>query len=76
MYSLLTLIKLQEGKAEYPAGYKPGIQVPKGGSMCGNCEYWEAKENKCNNKYWKQWAETDKIPYPGNEYCCDWWHSK
>jgi len=64
---------LTEGKAEYPSNHKPGLRVPKGGSMCANCEYWEAKDNKCKNKYWIQWAETDKVPYPGDEYCCNWW---
>jgi hypothetical protein len=71
MIKLINL--LLEGKAEYPADHKPGLRVPKGGSMCANCEYWESKENKCNNKYWVEWAGTDKVPYPGNEYCCNWW---
>ena len=71
MIKLINL--LIEGKAEYPADHKPGLRVPKGGSMCANCEYWEADGNICHNKYWQQWAETDKVPYPGDEYCCNWW---
>lgn len=67
-------ILLTEGKIEYPKGHKPGLKVPVGGSMCANCEYWKEEGNICNNKYWQQWAETEKVPYPGNQYCCDWWH--
>ena len=75
MIKLIELLK--EGQAEYPADYKPGIKVTKGGSMCANCEYWVEKSNECKNKYWLQWHDNDpKIPYPGDEYCCDWWHSK
>jgi hypothetical protein len=63
------------GKAEYPEGYMPGIKVPKGGSMCANCEYWIKEGNMCKNKYWLTWHKGDaNIPEAGNEYCCDWWH--
>jgi len=27
MYSLIELLKLQKGKAEYPANHKPGMRV-------------------------------------------------
>ncbi len=77
MYSLLELLKLQEGKIEYPSDHKPGMKVTKGGSMCGNCEYWVEKGNLCNNKYWLQWRDGNaKIPVAADEYCCNWWHSK
>ena len=67
---------LTEGEIKYPPNHKPGVRVPKGGAMCANCEYHNSKENICNNKYWRQWTETNKIPYPGNEYCCNWWEQK
>lgn len=77
MYKLLELINtLNEGAIEYPSDHKPGVRVPKGGSMCANCEYWKEEGNQCLNKYWEQWAETKKIPYPANEYCCNWWEQK
>jgi hypothetical protein len=51
------------------------MRVTKGGSMCANCEYWVADGNKCNNKYWVTWHdEVKEIPYPADEYCCNWWH--
>ena len=52
------------------------MRVTKGGSMCANCEYWVEDGNKCSNKYWKKWSETEQIPYPGDEYCCDWWQGE
>lgn len=70
----LSDIILKEGVAKYPKDHQPGMIVPKGGSMCANCEYWEKKGNLCNNKYWKEWAETEKIPVKADRYCCDWWH--
>ena len=57
--------------------HQPGMRVTKGGSMCANCEYWVEKGNICNNKYWLQWHDGEaKIPYPADEYCCNWWLSK
>ena len=80
MYSLLELLALQEGKAEkaeYPAGYKPGMKVTKGGSMCANCEYWIEEGNLCKNEYWLKWRDGKaKIPEKADEYCCDWWHAE
>ena len=66
------------GPGEYilPASHQAGMKVTKGGSMCANCEYWVEDGNKCSNKYWKKWAETEQVPHPGDEYCCDWWHAK
>jgi hypothetical protein len=76
MIKLSELI-LNEGPAEYPADHQPGMRVTKGGSMCGNCEYHEAEGNLCNNKYWLKWHDGNaNIPYPADEYCCNWWHSK
>jgi len=66
----------QYGGKKYalPKGHKAGLRVPKGGSCCANCEYW-IKE-RCTNKYYQAWAGTDKIPYPADEYCTDWWEPK
>lgn len=61
------------GKAVYASDHKAGMKVAKGGSMCANCEHWIEEGNKCNNKYWIKWAQTDTIPEVADEYCCDWW---
>ena len=58
MYSLLELLKLQEGKAEYPDNHKPGMRVTKGGSMCANCRFWIAEGNKCKNQLIKTFTES------------------
>ncbi len=76
MIKLSELI-LKEGPAEYPTHHQPGMRVTKGGSMCGNCEYHEDEGNLCNNKYWLKWHDgVEEIPYPADEYCCNWWHEK
>jgi len=76
MIKLSELI-LKEGPIEYPADHQPGMRVVKGGAMCGNCEYHIAEGNKCKNEYWLKWHDNNKeIPYPADEYCCNWWHSK
>jgi len=76
MIKLLELI-LKEGPAEYPADHQPGMRVAKGGSMCANCKFWISEGNKCNNKYWVTWHDGVKeIPYPADEYCCNWWNER
>jgi len=76
MIKLSELI-LKEGPAEYPVNHKPGMRVTKGGSMCANCEYHEHEDNLFNNKYWLKWHDGNaNIPYPADEYCCNWWHEK
>lgn len=64
----------KKGKVEYPPDHQPGMKVPKGGSMCKNCEY--VSGNKCTNKFFIQWYGSDIIPAPIDEYCSDWWHSR
>ena len=78
MITLTNILKeLQEGKIEYPSDHQPGMRVTKGGSMCGNCEYHIAEDNKCKNEYWLKWHNNnEEIPYPADEYCCNWWHEK
>jgi hypothetical protein len=61
------------GELVLPDSHQAGMRVTKGGSMCPNCEYWEEEGNICNNKYWKKWSEVEAIPYPADEYCCNWW---
>lgn len=62
------------GELELPASHRAGMQVTKGGSMCGNCKYHTAEGNICNNKYWNKWSEAEgKIPVAADQYCCDWW---
>ena len=61
------------GNYSVPEDHLAGIRVPKGGSCCANCEYWIAKEEICTNTHYQEWAGTNKIPYPADEYCTDWY---
>lgn len=61
------------GKMVLPPDHKAGIRVPKGGSCCANCLYWQAEKEICTSKHYIAWAGTDTIPYPADEYCTNWW---
>jgi hypothetical protein len=82
MIKFIDILKEQYGGGEYsvPKDHKAGLKVPKGGSCCANCEYWNTDnkqgEGICTNTYYKKWAGTDKIPYAPDEYCTDWWEPK
>ena len=77
MIKLIDLLE-QYGGSSYsvPDDHQAGLRVPRGGSCCANCKYWNDEEQTCGNEYYKKWAETDKIPYPPNEFCSDWWEPK
>ena len=70
---MATKIKLsnKKGPVEYPKDHQPGMKVPKGGSMCKNCEY--VKGDRCTNEYFIKWNGGDKIPGPIDEYCSDYY---
>lgn len=53
-----------------PANHKLGMRVPKGGSMCANCEYLKDAKT-CGNKGFIKWNGSGKLPAPSNQYCCD-----
>lgn len=65
-----------KGKFELPDSHVMGTVVPKGGSMCANCKYAGEDGKHCTNEYWVQWNGGDeKLPAPGDEYCCDVWEA-
>jgi hypothetical protein len=78
MISLITLLEnYGGGQYEVPSNHKAGLRVPVGGSCCKNCKYWNDSDNKCGNKFYQNWSETDgEIPFPPNEYCSDWWEPR
>lgn len=63
-------------EATYPPDHKPGLRVPKGGSSCASCEYLGSDEKTCTNKYWIKWKGDNKLPYPADEYCSDFYVPK
>ena len=60
---------------EYPPDHKPGMKVPKGGSMCKNCEYL-VDGDQCRNEYFIKWNGSSKLPAPADEFCSDWYEPK
>lgn len=61
---------------ELPPSHQPGMRVPKGGSCCANCEYWNATSKLCTNEHYIKWNGDGKIPAPADEFCSDWWEPK
>jgi len=57
---------------EYPTTHQPGMRVPKGGSSCATCRFL-GPENTCKNRYFISYNGSNKLPYPADEYCSDWY---
>lgn len=57
-------------EAVLPANHQLGMRVPKGGSMCANCEYL-ADPTHCGNEGFIKWNGGAKLPHASDEYCCD-----
>ncbi|HEY6339327.1 MAG TPA: hypothetical protein VIW68_12610 [Candidatus Sulfotelmatobacter sp.] len=67
---------------DLPPDHVAAIRVPKGGSMCGNCEYLGADQKTCKAEGFIKWqgpnkpAGSDRIPAPIDSYCSDWYEPK
>jgi hypothetical protein len=59
---------------ELPTNHLAAVKVPKGGSSCANCRYWDGK--LCTNGYYKKWNGDGNIPVNPDEFCSDWWEPK
>jgi hypothetical protein len=70
----MTKLKVKKGEFKLPADHKPGMVVPKGGSCCANCKYWDGED--CENGYFRKWNGSGNIPTDPNSYCSDWWEPK
>lgn len=58
----------------YPSDHKPGMRIPRGGSMCSNCEYLRDREKRvCGEPNFIRWNGSSVIPAPVEEYCSDWY---
>jgi len=76
---LIDLIKEQFGGGEFslPPDHKPAIKVPKGGSCCANCRYWNDEEGLCSNQYYIKWnGGSGTIPEDPTSFCSDWYEPK
>ena len=53
-----------------PPDHQLGMEVPKGGSMCANCEYLQDPQT-CGNQGFITWNGSGELPNPADQYCCD-----
>jgi len=60
-------------KAEYPPGHRAGMRVPRGGSMCANCQFLGEDKKTCTNEYFIKWNGSEVIPAPVDQYCSDFY---
>lgn len=74
---MATKVKIpnKKGPVEYPKDHKPGMRVPLNGSSCLTCEYYKGSD-LCGNEYFVKWNGSEKLPYPAQEYCSDWYEIK
>jgi hypothetical protein len=63
-----------KGEITYPADHKPAMVVPKGGSCCANCKFWDGKD--CENKNYIKWNGNGDIPTDPDKFCSDWYEPK
>jgi hypothetical protein len=62
------------GPIKYPKDHQPGMKVPRGGSMCKNCEYLvDAQKGICGEPNFIAWNGSKFIPEPIDAYCSDWY---
>lgn len=70
-------VKLASGEATYPFGHRPGMEVPKGGSDCAKCRHVSPDMKHCRQTDFIAWRRgDDRLPYPADEYCCDWFRAR
>ena len=56
---------------KYPSSHKLGMQIPRNGSMCGNCKFLGADHKTCKQSEWIKWNGNNALPFPDEQYCCD-----
>jgi hypothetical protein len=58
----------------YERGHLPAVKVPIGGSSCASCRFLSDDNRHCKNRHFIRWNNgSDRLPYPCDEYCSDWW---
>jgi hypothetical protein len=70
-----TSIKKKKGPITYEANHIPAMEVPKGGSSCLKCKFWDGED--CENEHYRKWNNgSGKIPTDPDSYCSDWFTPK
>lgn len=65
-----------KGKIQYPPNHNPVLKVPEGGSSCSNCKYIGVDGKTCKSQYFILFMGTNRLPFPANKMCSDWWEPK
>jgi hypothetical protein len=60
-------------KVKYPPDHQPGIEVPRGGSMCLNCKFLGKDKKTCTEENFINWNGSNKLPLSADRYCSDWY---
>jgi hypothetical protein len=66
----------EAGQFKLPNNHKPVLPVPRGGSMCLNCEYLNPDKKTCREPNFILYNGGPKLPYPADSMCSDWWSAK
>jgi hypothetical protein len=65
------------GPVKYPPDHVPGMEVPKGGSMCANCKFLkDPKKRICGEPNFIAWNGSEIIPLAIDQYCSDWYQPR
>lgn len=70
---MLKLIDFLKEDLQFPEGFKPAKEVPKGGAMCANCAKWNKDKQLCEGTYYVDWNGNGEIPTNATQYVCIWW---
>lgn len=62
-----------KGPIKLPKNHQAGMKVPKGGSMCANCEYLGKDRKTCTEENFISWNGSKFIPGEIDAYCSDWY---
>jgi hypothetical protein len=67
------VIEFRKKEPTYPADHVPALRVPEGGSSCASCRWLSDDHKHCCNRHFIRWHGSDRLPYPADEFCSDWW---
>lgn len=67
------LIEFSHRRPTYERNHIPAVRVPVGGSSCASCRFLGDDRQTCGNEHFIHWHGSNRLPFPCDEYCSDWW---
>jgi hypothetical protein len=67
------LIEFNHPRPTYPQDHEAAMRVPKGGSSCTSCRWLGEDRETCCNEHFIRWNGSNRLPYPCDEFCSDWY---